>query len=148
MFIPISGKTKVHRQTPPHDAGSGPAPAHGFNKKDIAIYQPGNDCRKYNTAPDQSTENSRTEKLLERNTFLKKVKLSGRRILFLLCGLLCRCLLYRLLCRRFLCCCHEFSTSYRKGLYFFSICQLINILVATPFSRIELIQTTSYLAVK
>jgi hypothetical protein len=31
-----------------------------------------------------------------------------------------------------------FFTSYRKGLYLLLIYELINILVATPFSRIEL----------
>jgi len=48
-----------------------------------------------------------------------------RRILFLLRGCLLRCLLwFRLLCRCFFCCCHVFSTSYRKGLYFLSIYEL------------------------
>jgi hypothetical protein len=40
------------------------------------------------------------------------------------------------------------STSYRKGLYFFSICELINILVAKGFSRIETHQTITFLPVK
>ena len=58
--------------------------------------------------------------------------------LFLLCcrlfGWLFR---FRLLCRCLLCCCHGSSTSYRKGLLKSSIYKLINILVATPFLRIE-----------
>jgi hypothetical protein len=40
------------------------------------------------------------------------------------------------------------STSYRKGLYFFSICELINILVAKGFSRTETHQTITFLPVK
>ena len=40
------------------------------------------------------------------------------------------------------------STSYRKGLYLLSICQLINILVATRFLGIESYQTIIFLAGK
>ncbi len=61
-------------------------------------------------------QNYYLREILVKKLMKKSLRVMGRLFLLLSCRLLGWLFRFRLLCRCFLCCCHVYSTSYRKGL--------------------------------